>query len=190
MAEIARQHRLAVEIASFEDWDSNGRRFDLLTSAQAWHWVDPTVGAARAMSVLRSGGRIGLFWNTAVHSVDLQRRFDAVYGRYAPELASTSMALGRRSHERLTETDVAASLRFAGFSDVEIMWFGHEREYTSRTWLDHLVTHSDHRQLKPARMHILLDALGEEIDQVGGKFTLHYETHLVTGRRTRGTGHS
>src|ERR1700730_12715980 len=41
MAAIARRRGLAVEEGAFEDWDPAGRQFDLLVSAQAWHWVDP-----------------------------------------------------------------------------------------------------------------------------------------------------
>ncbi len=34
VAAIARRHGLAVEIGTFEDWDSAGRRFDLVTSVK------------------------------------------------------------------------------------------------------------------------------------------------------------
>lgn len=40
MAEIARRHGIHVEVDAFEDWDAAGRTFDLITSAQAWHWLD------------------------------------------------------------------------------------------------------------------------------------------------------
>src|SRR5581483_6684340 len=41
MAEVARDHGLTVDVGSFEEWETAGRRFDLLVSGQAWHWVDP-----------------------------------------------------------------------------------------------------------------------------------------------------
>jgi hypothetical protein len=53
MAAVAREHGIAVEPASFEAWDAAGRGFDLITSGQAWHWVDPDIGAE---SVVRGGG--------------------------------------------------------------------------------------------------------------------------------------
>jgi SAM-dependent methyltransferase len=43
MAEVARGHGLAVEVATFEAWEPAGRRFDLLTFADSWHWVAPAV---------------------------------------------------------------------------------------------------------------------------------------------------
>ena len=49
-----------VEVSSFEDWPDNGRTFDLITCAQAWHWVDPAVGAAKAARLLAPGGELAL----------------------------------------------------------------------------------------------------------------------------------
>ena len=52
MAAIAESHGIPVEVSSFETWDAAGRRFDLVVSGQAWHWVDPAVGPTRAADVL------------------------------------------------------------------------------------------------------------------------------------------
>ena len=65
MADVARRHGVVVEAGTIEEWDAGDRHFDLLTAGQAWHWVDPDPGAAKAAQVLRPGGRIGLFWNQA-----------------------------------------------------------------------------------------------------------------------------
>ncbi|NUL43802.1 class I SAM-dependent methyltransferase [Cellulosimicrobium funkei] len=47
--------------------DSNG--FDLVTSAQAWHWIDPDAGSAEAARLLRPGGTLALVWNQLDTSV-------------------------------------------------------------------------------------------------------------------------
>ena len=57
MARFARFRGLPVEVATFEAWDPEGRRFDAVIAAQSWHWVDPVDGAAKAARVLRPGGR-------------------------------------------------------------------------------------------------------------------------------------
>ena len=81
MAEFARQRGFEVEVAKFEDWDPAGRAFDVLISGQAWHWVDPVIGAGRAAEVLRPGGRLALFWNVFQPPPDVVEVFNAVYGR-------------------------------------------------------------------------------------------------------------
>lgn len=181
MAEVAQQHGLDVELGTFEEWDAAGRRFDLLTAGQAWHWVDPVKGAAKAATVLRPGGRIGLFWNHGHPSAEMQRRFDTVYTRHAPELLTNSTTTGSMAHNPLT--DLVNSLHVAGFHDSGTTFtFGHDREYTTREWLDLAPTHSDHAQLAPDRLRALLDALGTEIDRAGGRFVVHYDTALLTAR--------
>ncbi|HEX9623462.1 MAG TPA: class I SAM-dependent methyltransferase [Streptosporangiaceae bacterium] len=65
MAELARQTGVEVEVSKFEDWGAAGplRVFDAVVAGQAWHWVDPVAGAARAAHVLRPGGSLAVFWN-------------------------------------------------------------------------------------------------------------------------------
>jgi predicted TPR repeat methyltransferase len=41
MAAVAQTKGIEVEVASFEQWDDRGRRFELAISAQAWHWIEP-----------------------------------------------------------------------------------------------------------------------------------------------------
>ncbi|MEW2267172.1 class I SAM-dependent methyltransferase [Streptomyces sp. NPDC047853] len=42
---------------------------DLLTYAQAWHWTDPDRAVPEALRVLRPGGALALWWNTAALDV-------------------------------------------------------------------------------------------------------------------------
>jgi SAM-dependent methyltransferase len=44
MAGLARQTGIAVEVASFEDWDLGGRALDAVVAGQTWHWIDGAAG--------------------------------------------------------------------------------------------------------------------------------------------------
>lgn len=46
---------------------------DVVTFAQAWHWVDSDAGSAEAARVLREGGTLGLVWNLRDERVDWVR---------------------------------------------------------------------------------------------------------------------
>jgi SAM-dependent methyltransferase len=63
MAEFARQTGVEVEIGKFEEWDARGRSFDAVVAGQAWHWVDPVLGAGKAAEVLRPHGLLALYWH-------------------------------------------------------------------------------------------------------------------------------
>ncbi|MCU1659751.1 MAG: hypothetical protein JWO57_4407, partial [Pseudonocardiales bacterium] len=56
MADVARSHGLAVEVASFEQWNARERQFDLAVCGQAWHWIDPAIGVPKVAAVLRPAG--------------------------------------------------------------------------------------------------------------------------------------
>jgi len=47
---------------AFETWQpSAGQPFDLVYSATAWHWIDPSVGYERAWQVLQPGGHLAIW---------------------------------------------------------------------------------------------------------------------------------
>jgi SAM-dependent methyltransferase len=182
MAAVARRHGVAVEVASFETWPSAGRRFDLVVSAQAWHWVDPPLGATKAAEVLEPGGRVGAFWNHGVFDPATRAALDAVYRDIAPGLDRYSVLLGNSDERRL----VAAADAFEatdGLTDVARRAFRWSRRYSRDDWLDQLPTHSDHRTLPPEQLQRLLEAVGSTIDDLGGGLSVSYEVGLVTATR-------
>jgi SAM-dependent methyltransferase len=181
MAAIARTKGLGVEVASFEDWDARGRQFELLISGQAWHWIEPRAGTAKAAAVLSAGGRIACFWNLGDPPAHVHERLDPVYDRLGPELASLSVVLG--TFKRRGD-DTAAALDQSGlFEPSDTRRFQWSRTYTTDEWLALITTHSDHQALGEARLQALREAVGAEIDAIGGSFEYRYETVLVTATR-------
>lgn len=183
MAAVGRSRGLTVEISTFEAWDPANRRFDLLTSAQAWHWVDPQVGPPKAAELLRSGGRIALFWNRGTPPRQLTRMLDDIYARHAPEVDTRSVLLGNLPDD--TFASAVSALEATGvFREVRLSSFDQKREYTTGTWLDELPTHSNHRNVEPHRLEALLKAHEDVVDRLGGRFVMRYETVLVSARRS------
>jgi SAM-dependent methyltransferase len=182
MAAVARHHGLDVEVGAFESWDAAGRTFDLVMCAQAWHWIDPEVGAARVAEVTRPGARAAMFWNVAVHDADFKRELDAVYAAHGRDVDRSSVAIGRAGVERLEESALTFRTNRA-FDDVELTAYPWRATYSRDEWLEQLHTHSDHNALDPASREGLLRAVGEVIDAHGGTLELTYNTWLVSSRR-------
>jgi SAM-dependent methyltransferase len=187
MAAVARRHGLQVEKGPFEEWDPAGRRFDLVVSAQAWHWIDPVLGARRAGQALKEGGRVGVFWNRARPPDDLRAALIAAYHRVAPALGRGYAVPTAARAEPDEDCQLAAdAFQEAGeFVDVAVRVFGHAVDYTTAQWLDLLPTHSDHRTLSPGQLAEVLAAVGEVIDQAGGRFEMSYQTWLAEARKRR-----
>ena len=180
MAAVAAAKGIEVEVAPFERWDDRGRRFDLVVSAQAWHWVAPRAGAARAGSVLAAGGAFGAFWNLGKPPREVCEALAPVYARLAPELESYSAAPVRDTSR---VGDTALGLAACGtFEPAQESWFASTRVYDSAGWVDLLSTHSDHQTLPPDRRERLLAAVGEAIDAAGGSFEMRHEAVLVSAQ--------
>ena len=184
MAAVARAKGLEVEVARFEDWDPGARRFDRVICAQAWHWVEPQAGAARAAAVLRRGGRLCVFWNFGDPPAHVRARLAPVYAGLEPGLENYSRAPG--GHRARVEGTLANLAASPAFDPPELATFTWTKTYSTADWLDHLDTHSDHQALPAARRRRLLAAVGEAIDAVGGAFELPYDTVLVGARRSDG----
>ena len=181
MAAVAGVHGVAVEVAGFEQWDPAGRTFDLVTCGQAWHWIDPAVGPAKAAGLLRPGGTAVLFWN---HEGDLdpavRRVLDEAYRRHAPELLEMAAQDRTRKSAKPYLADLEAS---RAFSSIETRDYPFRRSYTADDWVGTVQTHSDHLQLDPARRAALADAVREVIDRrLGGTIRTTGGTYSIWAR--------
>jgi SAM-dependent methyltransferase len=188
MAELARDGGLDVEVAKFEEWDAGGRSFDAVIAAQAWHWVDPVAGAAKAAAVLRPGGRLAVFWNALQPPADLRAAFGEVYQRALPD----SPVGGFWSRPAVDAYLVgcgktADAMRQAGgFGEPQTWRFDWSRPYTRDEWLDVVPTFGGHSLLPPTVQAELLAGIGAAVDAAGGAFTMDYATVAATAAREPG----
>jgi SAM-dependent methyltransferase len=188
MAQFARKEGFDVEVAAFEAWHPAGRTFDAVVAGQAWHWVDPVTGAAKAAEVLRPGGRLALFWNVFQPPAALAEAFAATYHRVLPDSPfsrGTSGGLAAYSGQFTKAADGIAAR--GGFGLPEQWSFDWQQSYTRDEWLDFVPTSGGHSLFPPAKLDELLAGLGEAIDAVGGRFNAEYTAVVVTAVRAAAT---
>jgi SAM-dependent methyltransferase len=182
MATIARRNlapfpQWSVATGDFEDYDPGLGLFDLVTSAQAWHWLDPQRRFQQAARLLRSGGWLALFWNrTADDSSAVRHDVDAVYTELFPGLSHHGTLTAGRPPAGSPPPDV-------GFEVPTWRVFPWVRRYTASEWTDLAQTHSDHRMLGADQRRLLLDRLSAVIDTYGGSYDHPYNCWLWTARR-------
>ncbi|MCX4092823.1 class I SAM-dependent methyltransferase [Nocardia sp. alder85J] len=185
MADFARQTGLEVEIATFETWESAGRRFDAVVAGTAWHWVDPVAGAAKAAEVLRPGGRLAPFWHVFELPEPVRLAFAEVYHRVVPDspfdfqAQRTGLEVYRPLFDKVAES-IAAS---GAFEQPEQWRFDWEPTYTRDEWLDQMPTQGPMTRLPADRQQAVLTEVGAAIDALGGSFTAAYTTMVVTAPR-------
>ena len=184
MADVARGYGIAVEVAAFETWEDAGRQFDLITCADAWHWINPDLGILKAARVLRAGGTIARFRNSSVVDDHVIAAFDAVYRRHAPEVAQVWRPTGSMSHVRghAFRESTDPFVDHDVFSLVEPRTYRWERTLSVDEWVGLAATISDHQRLGHARLQALLRALHAMIQTLGGSVLSHNETHVLLAR--------
>lgn len=189
MAGQARQRGLEVEVSSFEDWDPAGRAFDTVIAGQAWHWVDPAAGAAKAAQALRADGRLAVFWNANQPPADLAEAFGGVFRRVLPDSPLFQRpAPGAQPYAALCAR-AAGGIRGTGeFGETQHWEFEWDRTYTRDEWLEQVPTSGFAVRLQPDTMRQLLAGIGAAIDAAGGSFTMHYTTVAITAARTGDAG--
>jgi SAM-dependent methyltransferase len=187
MADIARRHGIEVEVGAFEGWDAAGRRFDRVISAQAWHWLDMHAATAKAASLLRPGGRLGLIWSGGAHPDDLADELARVYSTVVPA-GTHGLFRGYAAHSSSDIREgldgvVEAISENPDFGAVTEEWFPWTQPYHRDDWLELLLTNSQYLALEPGLRESLLDAVGVTIDDYGGSFVMSFETVLFTADR-------
>jgi SAM-dependent methyltransferase len=184
MAGLARQTGVEVEVATIEAWDPAGRAFDAAVSGQAWHWVDPVKGAAKAARALRPGGRLALFWNAFQPPPELSEAFAAVFRRAMPD-APVRPGSGTYVNAYLSMCAKAADgfAEVGGFGPPEQWRFDWEWTYARDAWLDQLPTGGFLTKAPPETVAEVVAGVGAAIDAAGGSFTAQYATVAVTAVR-------
>jgi SAM-dependent methyltransferase len=177
MADVARRHGIIVEVSAFETWDDDGRRFDLITCGQGWHWIDPERGAQKAADLLVPDGTLALFWNYGEVTDGLKKELDTIYRELAPTIASDA---AKHVHDDEGHVDVLkASGRFA---DVRTERFRWDSTLTADEWIARASTHSDHIVLPDEQRTALLKAVRAAIDKHDGTVEVRGGTYTIFAR--------
>src|SRR5262245_31233344 len=187
MAAVARRHLAEwpgwrVDGSGFEDWEPRpgDAPADLVTCAQAWHWLDPGVRLHQAHALLRPGGWLAL-WRNANELDDDSPAHMAINHIYArPEPGMPVRPSGGHRPRPGPDEPIPAGMGFGPHVDRVMSW---SQEYTTDEWIDLLQTHSNHRLLPPERLAALLDAVAEAIDADGGIYLGRYRCVLWAARR-------
>lgn len=186
MADFARARGLAVEVATFEAWDPGDRTFDAVIAAQSWHWVDPVAGAAKAAVLLRPGGRLAIFGHVFEPPTAIAEAQAAACRRVVPDWPFADQPARRPLdlYEAMYGKFAEAIEMTGKFGAPEQWRFDWTQDYTREQWLDLIPTTGGLTGIPPDQLTAVLAAVGEAIDKMGGRFTMHYVTLATVAARS------
>ena len=204
LAKVAREkfgdERFAVEISTFDEWQSHGRHFDLVFSAAAYHWVAPHLRWVKAADVLVERGVIALAGTRPIadgtfhdfhevtrelrvgHGVDDERETPS-FADVEELVASCGYDIGVLWEAMSPQgSDVIAGELFA-VPDVRL--YPWSTTYSTVEALGLLATYSRYLAMDPTKRAALFSRLAALIDdQYGGELTRHYVSVLAVARKT------
>jgi SAM-dependent methyltransferase len=184
--ELAASPNVAVETSSFEEWDDRGRRFNVVVSASAWHWVDPSISWRRAREVLLPGGWLALLGNVVVRrpgepevyaeTADLHERFspgnpDWGHPPHEDDVRATDEGWGPPNDPR------------GSFGPTIVRWYETLQWFDGQGFADLLGSTSPYRSLDCDVREPLLDAIAERVrTQMGDRASRRYLSVLRVGQ--------
>jgi SAM-dependent methyltransferase len=162
MAAVARRKlaefpAVRVVVSAFEEFALPEEPFDVVLAATAFHWLDPATRVGKAAAALRPGGALALVGTHHVAGGDepFFAEVQACYERWDP---------GTTPGLRLPPADAiprdGAEIEGSGlFGPVVFQRYEWELAYTTREYLDVLLTYSGHIALAGRLRRGLLDCI-------------------------------
>ncbi len=184
LAALAAEHchpypEVEIQAMAFEDWPLQPGAFDLVLSAEAFHWIEPEVGYAKAAGALKEGGALALCWNGHLGGdADFLQEVESLYGDIAPSLAPSA-----REAPEVLEQRTLADFQAAGrFGEVEVRRYLWTITYTAEQYVNLLRTYSPIQALPEETRHRLLAGIRSLIEKRSGAMESRYSSVLYVGR--------
>lgn len=178
---LADHPQIELRNCSFEALPPQPGAFKLIFAAQAWHWVEPGQGFAKAADALAPDGVLAIFGHVPVGLLpaSLDEAFQAIlHTQFGPSAAPP---------ERWYLPDgpvpglIAASGRFDVRAHKAYPW---RRQHDTASFLALMRSRSDIQTLPAEIRERLLAAYADAIAAAGGRFDMLSETHVHLACRT------
>jgi SAM-dependent methyltransferase len=168
------------ETARFENAQEHLAEFDLVMSAQAFHWIPKEIGYRKASRSLVSGGYLALFWNMHNDSGDhFSVCLERIYRDIAPECDNQ----GDKEQEQIIKERHDEISRSTCFGPVIIRRFPWSHTYPTKEFIGLLHTYSDHLRLPEKIRQQLSQSISEFIDLQGGSIRREYVAVLYMAQK-------
>lgn len=165
--------------ARFEEWVAEPASFDLVTSAQAFHWVPENVRFEKTALVLKPQGTLALFWNLYPGMMEeIRQELDQVYLQFVPEIAKPGPTF-----EQVIEGRAESLRESPYYENVVVKRYPWSVRYETNAYLGLLNTYSDHLRLPEEKRRLLFEKIGEIIDRHGASIERPYLGVLFLARK-------
>ena len=165
-AKLASFPNVSVTCVSFEAYSGPPATYDLLLSATAFHWIDPSIRFQKAHEHLTEDGTLALFWHRPAQteaSRDFFNSVQQVYRSAAPELTSDYVSPPQPD---AVATEYEGLIPASGFfANLAIRKHYIATKYSAGAYVKLLGTFSDHQRLDESKRRKLLAGVEQLINE-------------------------
>jgi ubiquinone/menaquinone biosynthesis C-methylase UbiE len=174
---------LDVVQSSFEDYECEDNKFDMLYSATAFHWIPDEIGYKKAYRIIKNGGSIALFWNKpCVNKKDnpLHQKIQSIYKELLPEWSYKASD----NEDEAKHKARINNLEQYSFTDIEFKQYHNTRKKTGAEYIELLNTYSDHRALEKSIQLTLYNSIRAAIEEFGNELIINDTVDLYLARKS------
>ncbi len=178
LIDIAKQntshlYNVAYIKSSFEDTLLSENSFDVITSAQAWHWVDPKVAYKKANKLLKNDGYLAVLWKAQEYEkTELLSNVKKLFFRNCPDF-SKKRSLG------FIQDDIENSDQF---NKVDKKVYRSELEFSKEDYANLVSTMSWVINMPEEYRDNFMTKLNNLLDTQPDKITVPYRYNLLTAK--------
>lgn len=166
--------------SAFENYELTPHSFDLVISADAFHWIQPEIGYPKLIQALKPTGCIALFW---LIEPDLQtewtRALDGIFHNYVPQDGGSRRDLTLEWIEKI----IRGNLReYCSIEEATVKTYNWTQTYSADQFVKLLRTYSSLRDLDHETRAMLHADARAVIGQFGGYVEQPYRVALFFAR--------
>ena len=164
----------------FEQFETE-KKYDLIYSATAFHWVDSWIGYPKAWEMLKQGGTLAVFWHMSsvtYYEGGIFHGLNALKKKYLPQ---ESLGFDAEGILKVKERRIAQIRSEGCFGVPEVFEYRWNDTYDAERYVTLLNTYSGTQTLSEEKRTAYLDEVREYINANGGKVELpqHVMLYLV-----------
>ncbi len=176
-ANCRRWPAVSISAGAFESFEAPAGHYDLVFSAQAFHWIDPMVRLTNTVRLLSQKGSLALLYN------------------FTPFLEGPLAILNDKlEHEtggRITQSQTRGDIdRWVNelracklFEPCQLREYPWQQHYSAEEYIGLFRTYSDYRNLGLDRQSKMADVIRRTIDDSGGSVLRSYVCVLIHARK-------
>ncbi|WP_052131551.1 class I SAM-dependent methyltransferase [Planococcus sp. CAU13] len=168
---------------SFEDFQCEKEKFDLIFSATAFHWIKPEIGYPKAFHLLKKNGVMAVFWHLSsiIEPKDEKLiQIRNIQRTHAPQLDTY---ITEDEAEALHEQRISEIGTNNLFEKPVVKTYRWNDEYTTERYLKLINSYSNFHSLDKNKRQAILDEVASYINETGGTITVPQQVGLYMARK-------